>query len=464
MLTAGRPDRARIAVALTAISLRILAVVTLGRQPEGLHDPLVYQRFAQGIAKGQGYVSWNGEPTAYYPAGYPWFLGIIQWCCNLVGLDDHLVLVAGLVQALLGGVAAWALVGVGQRLHSNPAVARRAGLAAGLILAVWPNLVLHSATLLSESLFLGAFCLTLLGLTRLLTGASPRGTRAWWGDVVLAGIPLGISTLTRPQVLTILVAYAVAVMFTQQPDIGASEDTSSRWRHRAAIFLAPAVLGALVVIPWTIRNAVVFDRFVAVSTNGGDNLCIGFNPSATGHFGIPDECQTGEFYIDGPDAEARRNAETSKRARSWALDNLGALPELSARKIWYTYDNDTDALRAIESYENDRFLPSPVRTALTVISNTFYVVVMLVAAVGVGLLAIRARRGLADRTDPALVGVALILGGLMAAFLPIFFFGEARFKVPATPFFALFAAVALADAARRWIRTEQDATSEITPA
>src|SRR6478609_8308111 len=89
----ARADRGRrdlLAVAGVAFLVRLLWVLYSHRPPGGLNDPLLYQRFAQGIARGDGYVSFFGKPTAYYPPGYPYFLGVLQWLSNLVGLDDHL--------------------------------------------------------------------------------------------------------------------------------------------------------------------------------------------------------------------------------------------------------------------------------------------------------------------------------------------------------------------------------------
>src|SRR3954452_2828765 len=109
-------DRPRLAVAGVAVAVRAIAALTLARAPVGLHDPLLYQRFAQGIAKGHGYVSFYGRPTAYYPPGYPFFVGGLQWVLDRLSLGTHLPLAAALSQALLGGLAAWAVVGAGNRL------------------------------------------------------------------------------------------------------------------------------------------------------------------------------------------------------------------------------------------------------------------------------------------------------------------------------------------------------------
>ncbi|MEI2698920.1 MAG: hypothetical protein V9E94_11420 [Microthrixaceae bacterium] len=155
------PWRAACLLGAGAAFIRVLWVLVMSREPEGLTDLTLYPLFAEGIAEGRGYLSLGQHPTAYYPPGYPYFLGAIQWLLDRVALGEHLVLVAGLVQALLGGLAVSALVIASERLGG-----RRVALIAGAILALWPNLVVHSSLMLSETLFIAVFCVTLAALVR----------------------------------------------------------------------------------------------------------------------------------------------------------------------------------------------------------------------------------------------------------------------------------------------------------
>jgi len=432
-------DRPLLAVVGGAIGIRLIAAIALARTPVGLHDPLLYQRFAQGIAKGDGYTAFYGTSTAYYPPGYPFFLGMVQWVCDRLSISDQLPLVAALVQALLGGVTVWAVIRIGDRLQPGTGAstrpARRLGIIAGVIVAVWPNLIVHSTVLLSETLYLALFAAFLLVTTialQSLSAGQATITRnrlaTLFATLLGAGTLLGLATLIRPQVLLVFAAIAVTLAVGR---FGLA---------RSATMLAlPLVAVVIVITPWAIRNADVFGEFIPVSTNGGDNLCVGFHPGVTGHFEIPPYCDTGEFYIDGPDAEARRNTETTDLAIKWATDNLGALPALSVRKLWYTYEHDHDALRAVESYEKDRFLASPLRSLLRWTSDLYFYAVMAATVVGTVLVA---RRAWPERTtNPALM--ALLTVTAVSAVVPILFFGETRFKVPATPCFALLAAFAI---------------------
>jgi 4-amino-4-deoxy-L-arabinose transferase-like glycosyltransferase len=409
-----------------AAALRVVWVLAMSRTPEGLTDLTLYPYFAEGIAEGRGYLSLGQHPTAYYPPGYPFFLGGLQWLLDRVGLGEHLVLVAGLVQALLGGIAVGAVVVAGARL-GGPRVAW----AAGLLVALWPNLVIHTSAMLSETLFIALFTVTLAALLHV----SDR--ERWWSPALLvAGLGLGACTLVRPQ-STFLALPAIAVAWAL---------ASWGWR-RWALRVGALVVGVVVVVaPWTVRNAVVLDGFVPVSTNTGDNLCIGFNPDTTGGFMAAQYCETGEFYVQGIAQELRRDREARALAIDWATANLAELPALSLRKLGITYANDRDGLRALESFEQDRFLADGTRRALGALVDVYFFAVLALAVVGLGLGAVRGWRERGSDPAPLLV-VAVTL---TAVLVPVLSFADTRFKVPVAPCFALLAALAISAAIGRW--------------
>jgi hypothetical protein len=190
----------------------------------------------------------------------------------------------------------------------------------------------------------------------------------------------------------------------------------------------------VVVTPWAVRNDRLFGHVVAISTNTGDNLCIGFHPGALGGFNQDAVCDTGEFWTDGPAAEYRRDREARSVAMEWIRSDPGALPALSWWKIYYTFRNDEDGLAGIEGYGTDTVLTPGWRTAWLLLANSVYGLIMLSMVVG---LVVRSRRALTERNPGVLTAAALTVSGIL---LPVLFFGDPRFKVPATPLFAIFAA------------------------
>ncbi len=84
------------------------------------------------------------------------------------------------------------------------------------------------------------------------------------------GAGIGLLTLTRGEGL-LLVAVVLAAWWPALP-------------RRALLARAAVVLAmlALVIAPWTIRNAIVMDAFIPLSTNSSTTLWSGHNPQATG--------------------------------------------------------------------------------------------------------------------------------------------------------------------------------------
>jgi 4-amino-4-deoxy-L-arabinose transferase-like glycosyltransferase len=163
---------------------------------------------------------------------------------------------------LIGGLAVLFTYLIGRRLFSP-----LAGLIGAAVGAGFPALLEYQGMLLSEPLaatLLSASILSILwasdarpaGPTR-----APDPTLRW----LVPGALLGALALTRPEYLGVAILLVALVAAWQWPD----------WR-RSLTHAALLLLGvALVVAPWTARNAIALDRFVPISTGGGQVLFAG---------------------------------------------------------------------------------------------------------------------------------------------------------------------------------------------
>ena len=141
---------------------------------------------------------------------------------------------------------------------------RRVALAAMALAAVYVPLITVGGAVMSETLFAA------LMLGALAAVIQHRRSTHRWRWVLLAGVLGGLTILTRANALVLLLPLGLAV-WTTRP----------RFSPRA--LAAPAVLvvlALLTVSPWTIRNAVVFDRFIPVSTQLGSALAGTYNDQA----------------------------------------------------------------------------------------------------------------------------------------------------------------------------------------
>ncbi len=388
-------------VAAIALVVRLVVALVWARNPVGLSDPAIYSRFARSIADGDGYRSMLGESTTYYPPGYPYFLGGVQVLADIVGLGNRLALVASIVQSALGAVAAGATAVAGHFVGRLYGRARIVGLVAGLVLALWPNFVLYSTTLLSETLFVALFAISLACLFSLQEVRSPR---PWL--IILMAASFGLATLVRPQALLVIPAAIIAWLIARLPV------------RRILVLSASLVLGVVVcVVPWMIRNAVVMNDFVPISTNTGDNLCIGFNDEATGGFGLFDPCATDGGYVDSPEVEVARDSELRSRALRWIVDNPGQIPGLSVSKVRVTFGSDRDSIEAFESYGEGPRMGDGVRSALGTFMDVAWWAIVAMSLVGIISLLSADRL----RSPQAQVLLWTTLAGLV---VPVAFFGD----------------------------------------
>lgn len=471
----ARPELWLAVILIVAAALRISWVVTAARTPQGLHDPTLYHLYARQIAEGRGYhqltreqlrelnpqgyqqavarnaVLPNGEPTAYYPVGYPATLGALYFVLTHTPIPDNLVMLNASFNVFLSVATVALAYVVGRRLF-NPWV----GLLAAAWLAIFPNLIYHTATFLTETLFMFLVMAALAVLLwRPWRAADAGDHRIGAGRLVAFGLVLGASILVRPVSAPFLPALALVLLV-----YGFGWPRALRY---AVIALAAT---AAVILPWTVRNVIVMDAPIVLSTNIGDNLCIGHNPSARGHFSFA-AYETADYCnfdisrkyrnLARDEAEVQRNSDNTRTAIEFALKHPGRELELLSRKAYYTWaDNDHDGLFAAESYGRDRFLDPEARARLAQLADGYFFFTISVGGLGLLLLFGDARfQGdhlvLALRWPEDRV-LFFILALLSLAGVPLIFFGDARFHVPALPLLVVPAAWLVVSAVQGAIR------------
>ncbi len=408
-----------VVVIAATVAVRVAWIAHTARPPVGLIDPTFYRGSALDLAAGRGYTYLGLRPSAYYPVGYPAALGALVWVAERLGFSgpDHLDGLVGLLNVVLAAASVALVFVVARRATEQP----RTALLAAALYGLWPNLVFHSSVALSETLF---NALVLAALAVLVTGQiGPVGR----GRLLAVGALIGASALVRP--ISLLLIPAIALMWT------AGEPTGWRGSLRRAVLVGAAAV--VVVLPWTVRNLVVLDAPVLISSNLGDNLCIGHHDGASGGFEIPTAC-----FDDyrGPEDELRRNRELTGKALRYAVTHPIDEAELVARRAFHTFRDDHDGLAAVESYGADPFLDEDHRRWLRVAADGWYTVVVLLGVVGLVMLGRR-------RDEP--IGRLIVASAVAAGIPALLFFGDPRFKVPVVPFLAIGAAVVLARLSER---------------
>jgi len=321
---------ALIAVLLLGLGLRV-GEARDGRAP--VYDAKAYAAIAANLEHGDGFTMGPGatQPSSNYSPGLPLFVagihklsgGVHEQLARIVlaTIGTLSVLFAYLIARRLGRIQR--TLKMGPDRGSNSADAEFvAALAGALVVAIYPALLEYQGMLMSEPL-----------AASLLSGGVLAALWAWDGGRwrwLLPGLLFGALALTRPEYLAIAGLVALAVFAREARD---------DWRTslaRAGIFL----LGLIVVVaPWTVRNAVALDRFVPISTGGGQVLFAGtYLPSD----GDPEKAGA-EVVTENPDLfepqDARRLRLEQILARLAADRYPGtetdkALSKLGKEQLW----------------------------------------------------------------------------------------------------------------------------------
>jgi hypothetical protein len=199
--------------------------------------------------------------------------------------------------ALLGAALVLVAYALARRLARAGGVEERiAGLVAAGAAAIYPAFIYDAGRLMSEpfaELALAGFVLSYLW------AAEPE--RSPWAYAV-PGALLGLTAMFRPEYLPFALFFALLAGWwgwRSQRAGGAAEgpDEPDRAKLGGAAATGPArraigpaivflIAFAVIVLPWTIRNAVELDRFVPISTGGGKALFIGtYLPGDGDHYG-----------------------------------------------------------------------------------------------------------------------------------------------------------------------------------
>lgn len=271
---------ALVALLLLGLGLRVSEAWD-GRAP--VYDAAAYAAIAANLGEGEGFTVGPRatQPSSNYSPGLPLFVaGMYEaW----LGVHER---AARVVLALLGTLSVWFAYLLGRRLgwalhrprssevgaapisqtplRDFPHHGGEKGesvvpaLVGAAIVAIYPALLEYQGMMMGEPL---AATLLSGGVLALLWAW--EGSRTRW---LLPGALFGGLALVRPEYLAVA-ALVAGVVFAREARVD--------WRRslaRAAIFLGAL---AVVIAPWTTRNALALHRFVPISTGGGQVLFAG---------------------------------------------------------------------------------------------------------------------------------------------------------------------------------------------
>lgn len=288
---------------------------------------------------------------------------------------------AMLLQIAAGSAIAVVAAAIAVRLFGD----RIAGLAAGVLVAVHPGLIVYSATkahpLSFDALF---FALTLWLFFRL--DDAPTVRRA-----ITLGLIVGLGTLSRSTALIFMPIGAVWLLAVTARD---------RWPAAVRALVVAGVTAFLVVLPWSIRDSLVHHRGLFLISTTGEDFWDGNNPLATGHSYI----DAGHAVIDAlpPEERADLERQPDEIAQSqWFMNKATAFIKANPQRA--------ATLTLVKFYHFWWFAPQTgvlYPSSWRSLYMAYYAASLLLAAVGVWRIAQTGVRA----TRPALLVGAFLLG------------------------------------------------------
>ncbi len=243
---------------LFALTVRLLYFVSVSHSPDFTdlcYDGRVFNDLAQDIINGNIFLSNYKTPFEMSP-GYTYFLAMVS---KLFQGNFSLIKV---FQWIIGSLNCVLIYFIGKKLFN-----KWVGLIAFVIAAYYGMFVFFEGILMPEFLILFFNSWVFLFLLKAKEKPIPR----YW---VLSGIFLGLSGITRPNVLL----FVPFVLFW----IYSLNGISKKERFRALGYVCLAL--SMVILPITIRNYIIADDLVLITDSGGANFYGGNNPSSQGVF------------------------------------------------------------------------------------------------------------------------------------------------------------------------------------
>ena len=261
----------------TLIALAVIVVIGFGLRLNMVVNPLAdpgedalaYRALAESLYEEKSYGGENFDTPSDWSPGAPLIYASSYYVTG--GVRDG---VGRGVEALMGTAAIVLAFLLALRLSGR----RSAALLAAGFVAVYPPFIHLTGALMSEP----AAIFTLPAAVLAFLWADSRGSPWAW---LLPGILFGLTALIRPEYLA--VAFVFGVLLVIRAWRASGPGTSARMKRTVLVAVAFAAAIFVPIIPWTVHNYVVLDRFVPITTGGGKATFIGtYVPGDGEHQGV----------------------------------------------------------------------------------------------------------------------------------------------------------------------------------
>jgi 4-amino-4-deoxy-L-arabinose transferase-like glycosyltransferase len=253
------------AIVVVALLVRLCVMFLLqgyvfkGNHEYGYNNTMVAKQLVLGEGFSLGYYdSGAPRPTAITPPGYVYFLALMFSIFGVYSVEAAIVI--EVLQSLTAAVTCIVFYMLGKR------VSEQVGILTAAAMAVYPPSIFFSV------MRIGPVILVVLLLALTMHYLLKIQENLHYRDAVICGIVMGCNALFEPAVVLFYVLSCVW-LFLWSP------------MSRVAALKFSIIMGVVCfvcLLPWTIRNSIVFGSYVPLKSSMGRNLLEGNTPYGTG--------------------------------------------------------------------------------------------------------------------------------------------------------------------------------------
>ncbi len=203
---------------------------------------------AASIAAGHGFGSpmrlVPSGPTALFAPIYPYFLGAIFKLFGTFSYTSSLVIRT--VQCAFSALTCWPLYFIGKRVFG-----KTVGAASAWIWVFFPGAIYFAVEWVWDTSLVALWLALVIAATLALRGSDR--TRLWVGY----GALWGIGAMVNPSILSVLPVLALWAIWPLR----------DRFALASKLAVASGAIFIVCLVPWTVRNYVVFHRFIPLRSN-----------------------------------------------------------------------------------------------------------------------------------------------------------------------------------------------------
>ena len=255
-------------------------------------------QIATNIVKGYGFsgkflFDKDTKPTAVMAPLYPYFLALF---IKFFGMKGYLIV--ELIQAIFSSFICIIIYLTGLKIFNN----ERTALIASILSVFYLPLIYYCTVIWSAIFFVFLITLYILNLLKYHSDQNQY-------NIFVLGLILGITLLTDP----------VIILFIPLSLLWFLLNLKTGFKTSLKNIILILGLSLIIVMPWTVRNYMVFNKFIFIKSTIGFNFWVGNNPYATGVLRLVNKDNT-EYQISEQDFNYLSSIDESTRDR-WEIEN-----------------------------------------------------------------------------------------------------------------------------------------------